>query len=44
MPYDRSRLYRKNRIEAIYDKELRGEHGFRVVVTGEYEQVLLEKR
>ncbi|NLM20079.1 MAG: hypothetical protein GX217_08730 [Clostridiaceae bacterium] len=33
----------KTGIEAIYDKELRGEHGFRVVVTGEYEQVLLEK-
>lgn len=33
----------KTGIEAIYDKELRGEHGFRIVVTGDYEQVLLEK-
>ncbi|HHU53384.1 MAG TPA: hypothetical protein GXZ43_04820 [Clostridiaceae bacterium] len=33
----------KTGIEAIYDKELRGEHGFRVVVTGDYEQILLEK-
>lgn len=33
----------KTGIEEIYDKELRGEHGFKVVVTGDYEQILLEK-
>lgn len=33
----------KTGIEAIYDEELRGEHGFRLVVTGDYEQILLEK-
>lgn len=33
----------KSGLEAIYDKKLRGEHGFKVVVTGDYEQVLLEK-
>ncbi len=30
-------------LEAIYDKELRGESGYKVIVTGDYEQVLLEK-
>lgn len=34
----------KSGLEAIYDQQLRGENGFKVVVTGDYQQVLLEKQ
>lgn len=33
----------KSGLESIYDDQLRGKNGFKVIVTGEYEQVLLEK-
>ncbi|HZJ69043.1 MAG TPA: penicillin-binding transpeptidase domain-containing protein, partial [Candidatus Eisenbacteria bacterium] len=33
----------KSGLEAIYDEQLRGQHGFKVIVTGEYQQVLLEE-
>lgn len=34
----------KTGLELIYDKRLRGEHGFRIYLSGQYEQTLLEKR
>lgn len=33
----------KTGLEAMYDTQLRGKHGFQVIVTGEYQQVLLEE-